>query len=278
MDNRAATFALNRPILLQYLGGFEPPAIRVRGGLILTAITVILLLPAEGGAVLFTMVIAGGGPVWPTVGEGLFVVTLIAGLFAGAPLLGMYQVYRWPDAARWILLAFIVAGVIGAATTTVFSLVAGSPRDALLSVLALGWLWAVPSAGLLALKRLKFGRPLPSLQVWLHILDRASFDSLPITARLQTGQLDVREVTVSGSNATPSPIVTVVMILVRGVLGRVVGRTAYELWTPEARFWLPPHVGEILVVNAKRGEVEYDLRRGRVLRLESPPGKLIYRA
>ena len=85
-------------------------------------------------------------------------------IFAGAPLLGISDVYRWPDAGRWTLLAFIVAGVIGAATATVLLLVADSPGEALLSVPALAWLWAVPGAGLLALKRLSFGRPLPRLQ------------------------------------------------------------------------------------------------------------------
>ena len=128
------------------------------------------------------------------------------------------------------------------------------------------------------LKLLRLGRPLPRLRDWLHILDRVSRDSLPIAPRLQTGKLDVREVSGSGAYATPSPIVTVVMVIARGVLERVVGRTAYELWTPEARFWLPPHLGEILVGNAKLGVVEYDLRHGRVLRLESPAGNVIYSA
>jgi hypothetical protein len=108
-DNRSATFPLNRPILLQYLGGFEPPAIRARGGLLVTAIAVILLLPAEGGAVVVSMaVVSGQVPVWPAVGQGLIVLAIVGGIFAGAPLLGISGIYRWPDAGRWILLAFLV--------------------------------------------------------------------------------------------------------------------------------------------------------------------------
>jgi hypothetical protein len=155
-------------------------------------------------------------------------------------------------------------------------LVTGLPGDALLSMPALAWLWALPAAGLFTLKHLGFGRPLPSLQDWRHILDRASHESLPSAERLQTGNLDVREVVGSSGYTMLSPILTVVTILARRVLERFVGHAAYELWTPEARFWLPPHLGEILVGNDKRGTIEYNLRNGRVLRLESPPGKLIY--
>lgn len=237
--------------------GLSTYPIRLRRGLLLIAMTVILLLPGEALAIGYSSNMLNGGlHDWPSI----YLVFVFGGIF-GFPLL--YLTFK-SYGARWVLFEFMFAGAISAGATTIGLVATGSLHDAFISVPALAWLWVPPSAGLLAARRFGLGQPLPRLGDLVHILDRETQDATSIAQQRLTGKVGVVIRPLHGA----SPLGGIILAMLGG--SAVLALMAYWQGKPDYAY-----IAGVLVVGSAAigGYMRLHVRKARIFVTEDQFGR-----
>jgi hypothetical protein len=223
---------IHRRLRLKYSRDVEPQEIRARFGALLTTAGFVLTLPAMGAGTIFSMAIATRqAPLWPTIGQGIVIFAVVLGFLGSWPLIGLLLGFGLRDGLRWVLLSLLLSGLVPGVSLGALTLATSENRaeDFATLELALAWLWAIPALGLVALRAMHTGRPLPRLAAFAGMFGSGWREKLP---GLQTEWGEVAWRSTAG----------------------------YVIRVPGADFWLPP---ELMGVSGPV-KVMYDLRAGRV--------------
>ena len=239
--SRHLVIPIQRVVPRRYARDVEPPEIRARFGSVLLLMGFVLTLPAAGAGTIFSMAVATGqSPAWPTLGEGVVIYLAVLGFLGSWPLLGFLLGFGIRDGSRWVLLCMALSGAVPAlslGSLMVFADPGANASDFLTMELALAWMWALPTLGLVLVRAAGLGRPLPRLPAFLRMFGSAWRQSLP-GVQTQWGEA------VSG-------------------LG-----SRYELRVPGADFALPIEARAAVLGAGGRARVTYDLQRGRIETIE----------